>query len=79
LFFNFLLSKLSLFLIKYLKYINLGAKLPPAYLYQMFSEEAVKRLCGNLMSIGKIIFIEFSLYLLSLITELTIAFSKSTY
>ena len=27
-----------------------GAKLPPAYLYQMFGEDRVKLLCGNLMS-----------------------------
>ena len=27
-----------------------GAKLPPAYLYQMFGEDKVKLLCGNLLS-----------------------------
>jgi len=27
-----------------------GAKLPPAYLYQMFGEDRVKSLCGNLLS-----------------------------
>jgi trigger factor len=27
-----------------------GAKLPPAYLYQMFGEDRVKLLCGNLLS-----------------------------
>ena len=27
-----------------------GAKLPPAYLYQMFGEDRVKLMCGNLLS-----------------------------